>query len=310
MQKICQTMAHFLYVLVDKTLSTRRKREMAKIVMIDDQNVMVELKSGKRKVFPLDAVNYEDPRADDEVVLYKDEDGSIYIDLPEDEVENTKPTEAKSKNKKEKKEGRSALGIAGFVIGIVALIFSFIPIINNIAFFIGILAVVFGIIGCIIHKSKGMAIAGIVMGILAMVITLLLQSIWSKAFDEASEQLNDVIESADSQLDNMTGDNTEELLNKSISVEFGDFSIYKDEYGFIKSSLPVTITNLETENKTFSIHLEAIDGSGARIIDDTIYANDLGAGQSQILEAFQYIQDEKFDVMQNVTFNVVEVSMY
>ena len=282
---------------------------MAKIVMLDDQNVMIELNSGKRKMFPLDAVAYEDPRVDDEVKLYKDEDGSIYIDLSEEEILNNEPAEPKTK-KKEKKEGRSAMGIAGFVIGIVALIFSFIPIINNIAFFMGIIATVFGIIGCITHKSKGMSIAGIIMGILAMVITLFLQSVWSKAFDDASEQLNDAVESANSQLDNMTGDNTEEILRNSVNVEFGEFSIYKDEYGFVKSSLAVTVTNLETENKTFSLHLEAVDGSGTRIMDDSIYANDLGAGQSQILEAFQYVQDDKYEAMQNVSFNVVEVSMY
>ena len=89
------------------------------------------------------------------VNLYKDEDGSIFIDLPEEEAIQ-KTAKALGKGKKEKKEGKSGLGIAGFVIGVIAIVFSFIPIVNNIAFFIGLIAVIFGIIGAITHKSKGL----------------------------------------------------------------------------------------------------------------------------------------------------------
>ena len=158
---------------------------MAKVIMVDAQSVTLEMNSGKKRTYPIDAVAYEDPAIGDEVKLYKDEDGSIYIDLPEEEPVSKSNKPARSV-KKEKKEGQSGLGIAGFVIGVIAIIFSFIPIVNNIAFFIGIIAAVFGIVGAITHKRKGLSIAGVILGILAVVITLALQSMWSKAIDEVS----------------------------------------------------------------------------------------------------------------------------
>ena len=283
---------------------------MAKVVNVDAQGVTVELNSGKRRTYPIDAVAYENPMIGDEVQLFKDEDGEIYIDLPDEEVTKVKTSGPKKQPKGEKKDGKSGLGIAGFVIGIIAIIFSFIPIVNNIAFFIGIIAAVFGIIGAITHKSKGLSIAGIILGILAVVITLVLQSMWSKALDDASQSFNEAMESADTQMNNITGENTEEILNKSVDVEIGEFTMSKGEYGLVNSSLPVTVTNKESETKSFSFHLEAVDGSGARIMDDYIYANDLGAGQSQSFESFQFVTDDQFDAMQNASFNIVEASMY
>ena len=280
---------------------------MAKVVKTDAQGITIEMNSGKRKVYPLDAVAYENPEPGDVVKLYKDENGAVFIDLPEEEEVTAK---AAGKPKGGKKEGRSGLGIAGFVIGIIAVAFSFVPIVNNAAFFIGILAAVFGLIGSVTHKNKGLSIAGLVLGVLAVIITLALQSMWSKALDDASAQLDEAMESADSELGYMTGEKTEEVLQNSVNVEFGELSLSKDEYGLVKSSLPVTLTNLESEAKNFSLHIEAVDSGNARIMEDYVYANDLGAGQSQTFEVFQYIPDEKYDAMADAVFRIAEASMY
>ena len=202
-----------------------------------------------------------------------------------------------------KKEGNSGLGIAGFVVGIVSIIFSFLPIINNLAFFMGIIAAIFGLIGIFTHQKKGLSIAGVILGILAIGCTLMMQAAWSAALDEATE-------SANKELNNMTGENTEEILKNSVSVELGEFAMEKDEYGYVESSLPVTITNKESEAKTYSIHLEAVDESNIRIKDDTIYITDLGPNQTQTVEAFTYVSKDEYEAMQNITFNIVEVSMY
>ena len=282
---------------------------MAKVIKVDTQFITLEMNNGKQKTYPISAVAYDNPEIGDEVKLYKDGNGSIYIDIPEEEAaERVAKMPAKSKEKK--KEGNSGLGIAGFVIGIIAIVFSFIPIVNNLAFFIGIIAAVFGLIGSLTHIRKGLSISAIVLGVLAVVITLVLQSIWGKALDDASQQLNEVMESADSQMSNITGENTAEILLHSIDVEIGSYSLSKGDYGLITSSLPVTVTNRESENKSYSLHLEAVDGSGSRIMDDYVYANNLGAGQSQTFEAFQFISEDKYDAMQAASFNIVEVSMY
>ena len=282
---------------------------MAKVIKVDTQFITLEMNNGKQKTYPISAVAYDNPEIGDEVKLYKDGNGATYIDIPEEEAaERVAKMPAKSKEKK--KEGNSGLGIAGFVIGIIAIVFSFIPIVNNLAFFIGIIAAVFGLIGSLTHIRKGLSISAIVLGVLAVVITLVLQSIWGKALDDASQQLNEVMESADSQMSNITGENTAEILQHSIDVEIGSYSLSKGDYGLITSSLPVTVTNRESENKSYSLHLEAVDGSGSRIMDDYVYANNLGAGQSQTFEAFQFISEDKYDAMQAASFNIVEVSMY
>ena len=48
------------------------------------------------------------------------------------------------------KNNSSGLATAGMVLGIIGVVLSFIPIINNIAFFFFLLALIFGIIGIVI----------------------------------------------------------------------------------------------------------------------------------------------------------------
>ena len=79
---------------------------------------------------------------------------------------------------------KSGLATAGMVLGIIAVLLSFIPIINNVAFVLGVLALIFGAIPLFKKKSVGKSIAGVVMGILSIAITLMMQQAFSDALDE------------------------------------------------------------------------------------------------------------------------------
>lgn len=85
----------------------------------------------------------------------------------------------------------SAAAITGLVLGIIGIIFSFIPIINNVAFILGVIGLVFGIVGMVATKrygkrrGRGLAIAAVILTILAMVITLVMQQATGKALDDA-----------------------------------------------------------------------------------------------------------------------------
>ena len=193
----------------------------------------------------------------------------------------------------------SGLAAAGMVLGIIGVVLSFIPIINNIAFFIGILALIFGIIGIVKKAGKGKAIAGIVLGILSIVITLAMQSTVSDAIDETSKEL-----------DKITGNSTEEVLKTEVNVTLGDLQISKDEYGLTDSKMVVTVKNITDKKKSYSLHIEAVDANGNRIHEDYVYANDLSAGQTQNFEIFTYIEDSKIDGMKAATFNIIEASAY
>ena len=193
----------------------------------------------------------------------------------------------------------SGLATAGMVLGIIGVVLSFIPIINNIAFFIGILALIFGII--VIGKNAGQvkSIAGRVFGILSLYITLSKQKDLSDAIDETSKEL-----------DKITGNSTEEVLKTEANVTLGDLQISKDEYGLTDSKMVVTVKNITDKKKSYSFHIEAVDANGNRIDEDYVYANDLNAGQTQNFEIFTYIEDSKIDGMKAATFKIIEASAY
>lgn len=200
---------------------------------------------------------------------------------------------------------KSGLSTASLVLGIVSICTSFIPIINNLSFVMGILAGIFGIISLIKGVGKGKSITAIILGILAIIITLSMQKTMSDALDTMSNSLNDF----SSSIDDMTGNKTEELLANSVDVEMGEFKVTKQRYT-TDTELNVKVTNKTSAMKSFSIQIEAVDNNGTRLHQDTIYANNLNAGQSQNFKAFNLLTSEKAEELKNATFKIVEVSMY
>lgn len=208
------------------------------------------------------------------------------------------------------KNQKSGFAVTALVLGIIGIVLSFIPIINTGAFILGILALIFGVVGLLTHNKKGMCIAGIIIGILAMVISFQMQSAFSKALDETTASLEESSNELQESLDDMTGDNTEELLGTVVDVALGEFSAEDQGYGLYDTKLPVTVTNLTEESKSFSIQVEAVDDSGNRVGTDYIYANSLGAGQSCDYDTFSLISSDDVEAYQSATFRIVEVSAY
>lgn len=194
---------------------------------------------------------------------------------------------------------KSGFATAGLVLGIIGMCTSFIPIINNLSFILGLIGIIFGIVSLMKKASKGQAIAGVLLCILAIIITINSQKALSDSLNEVS-----------SNLDKATGSSTEEVLANDVDVELGDFEVIKGSYGITTTKLTVKVTNKTTEKKSFNFHIEAIDGSGTRINEDYIYANDLAAGQSQSFDTFTLVTSDKIELMENATFKIIEASMY
>lgn len=194
---------------------------------------------------------------------------------------------------------KSGFATAGLVLGIIGICTSFIPIVNNLSFVLGLMGGIFAIISLIKKASKGQAIAGIILCVLAMVITINSQKALSDSLNEVS-----------SSLDKATGASTEEILANDVNVELGDFKVTKDSYGITDTKLTVKVTNKTNEKKSFSFHIEAVDSSGTRIDEDYVYANDLGAGQSQNFDTFNLVSSDKVNQLKNATFKIIEASMY
>ena len=208
---------------------------------------------------------------------------------------------------------KSGLGITALVLGIVAIVGSWVPILNNFSAFLAVLGAIFGIIGLVvIAKSngakggKGIAIAGTVISVLAFVIVLAAQSMYGTAIDKASESVQDTTSKA-------SGDATEELLKTDVDVTFAEYKVDSKTYGSYTSNtgaLTVTVTNKAADAKSYNIQVEAVDASGNRIQDGYVAVNSLGAGQSKSQEIFNSVSDDEINKYKACTFKVVKVSQY
>lgn len=202
------------------------------------------------------------------------------------------------------KAPKSIAAIVGLILGIIALVLSAMPIINNFAFILGVVGLIFGIVGVVGTRDKkksgkGMAVASVIIAALACVIVLASQAVYSAALDEAGAQL-----------DKATGDATEEILGSEVDVTLGDLTMKKGSYGMIESSMPITVKNLTDESHSYQIQVEAVNASGDRITQDYAYMNDLAAGQSQTVKAFTYVSSDEYDAMKKATVKLVSVSQY
>lgn len=196
---------------------------------------------------------------------------------------------------------KSGFATAALVLGIIGVVLSFIPIINNAAFVLGVLALIFAIVALVKKRGGATAIVALVLAIASMGITLAMQKSVGDALDKAGEEINKTV-------DDMSGNNTEDILNNDVQVDLGEFTVNEDEYGFASSKVIVSVKNKLDERKSFSIQIEAIDADGTRIDEDTVYVNDLNAGQSQDFEAFTLVQSDKYDALKRATFKIVSVS--
>lgn len=100
------------------------------------------------------------------------------------------------------KQPRSGLAIAGLILGIIALLTSLLPIINNMSFFVALVGTVLAIIGLVAcmrgkRAGKGLAIAAVVVNVISIVAVIASQSMYSAAIDDAMNGPQAVQESQD-----------------------------------------------------------------------------------------------------------------
>ena len=95
------------------------------------------------------------------------------------------------------------LGILAIVFGSIALLGSWIPIINYLSFFIGTIALILAIIGLIVNqkKPKTLAIIGSVISFFSLIIALVTLSFYSRMFNEMGKGLDTLTNSYSSYFD-------------------------------------------------------------------------------------------------------------
>lgn len=91
----------------------------------------------------------------------------------------------------EQQAPRSVAAIVALVLGVIALISSWVPIINNLSFVFALVGVAFAVVGLVgtlrgKKSGRGLAIASTVVNVVAVAIVLATQSAYSAAIDEAA----------------------------------------------------------------------------------------------------------------------------
>lgn len=102
-------------------------------------------------------------------------------------------------------------------------------------------------------------------------------------------------------------ESAEDILEKYADVAFGELKITDNGY-YTETSLDVTITNKSDKRNTFFVTVEAIDENGVRLQTDVLCADRLDAGQSVLLTAFEFIDDDKIDKFRKASFKVLDIN--
>ncbi len=223
------------------------------------------------------------------------------------------------------KTGKSGAAIAGLVAGIVALVMSPLPIINNIAIFVALVGLVLGIFGMRAVKKgasgKGMAVASVVVSVIAVVVVLGSQAFYGAALDAVSESLESPsVSSGSSQGDGNGADagaaDAGEPTSNPFEVSIDEGTVVQDYEG--NPALSVTYTWVNTSDEATSFAVEAYpkcfqDGiqldtavvSGAA---DSNYATELKPGASvQVTLAYSLNGESDVTVEVGPVINVNDV---
>ncbi|MGW0894552.1 DUF4190 domain-containing protein [Saccharopolyspora sp. NPDC002578] len=125
---------------------------------------------------------------------------------------------------------KNGLGTAGFVLGLLALLFSFIPFIGVIAWPLGILGLVFGVIGIIRARNgeannQGMAITGTVLAGIGLLICVAWVGIVGTAANEAAKQSESL--GVEAQHSPVPGGDSADASDAPIELGFGQTHTWK-----------------------------------------------------------------------------------
>jgi hypothetical protein len=181
-----------------------------------------------------------------------------------------------------------------------------IPILNNLAFVLAIISLIFGIV-TLKKDSKGKI--AIILSVIAIIVVLLTQNFYGNAVEKVGDELNNTAAEIDQSVKRSSGEMTDELLKSDVDVQIGQFSAKESDY-MTETVLPVVVKNKNAERKSYSITIEAVDGSGARIEEDTISVDQLGSGQTENIKAFEYVSSDKVEALKGAEFKIIKVSQY
>ena len=192
----------------------------------------------------------------------------------------------------------SAMAITSLVLGIIAILLSWVPIINNIAWILAIIGTIFGIIGLVQtakkpsqKTGKGLALAGLILSVIAFVLVIATQQVYVDAWDDSfnivadtpTAVTNDLSVEADSDAPDDTNATT-----ASAKYSITDEAVDTTSKPY---STQITGTFTNTTNKAFSsvsIEYTIFDADGNQIGTASAYTGVLEPNTPWKFEAGYY----------------------
>lgn len=189
----------------------------------------------------------------------------------------------------EQAKGTSGMAIAGLVLGILAAVSSWIPIVNNLSFILGAIGLILSIVGVVgtargKRAGKGLAIAALVINLVACGIVLAMQSAMSAAIDDATSGMVST-ENVSVQPEDAAADAPAPTADDP-AYAITDVQMTGDDYSVTISG---TFTNnSDAEVSYVQVSYRLLDAEGAQI--GTAYANtnNLPAGGTWKFEAMGF----------------------
>lgn len=202
----------------------------------------------------------------------------------------------------------TAAGIVGFVVGCVALLTSFLPIVNNISFIFALIGTVFALVGVIAtvrgkRKGKGFAIAALLICILSGIIVLATQSYYGAVIDETFGTTESITESTATETAKAAD---ADAPNYKVTIDSSKEA--KDYSGENAIIVTYTFTNNSDEDASFYTAILAqcfqngtqLDTTYIDGIDVDKTLNELKPGATITVQE-AYLLDDKSDVMVECT---------
>lgn len=106
----------------------------------------------------------------------------------------------------------NGLAVAGFVMGILGVLFLFIPLLNVVGWIFAALALIFGLIGCFGNKkNKGLGIAAVAMAVIFLLVYYLY---WVPKYNKVTKALGEFATEVVKEADQKTQEAVEEAAAK------------------------------------------------------------------------------------------------
>lgn len=155
----------------------------------------------------------------------------------------------------EKKQGSKGFAIVALIMGILAIVNSFIPFLNIVSYIFSILTIIFGIIGIVKKNGRVLAIIGLVLGGVALILATVINA-------GTASVINDELDNSAAPASNSTNTNTN---TKQPKFSYTIDSQYLGDYG-LGYYIEGTITNNKDKEYSY-VHIEFIcyDAAGNNI---------------------------------------------